>query len=116
MTEFRIYTKTLLANSVREIICKWIIDNYTNNSKIDIITILITNLWSEISTNKDNSIPIYYCQVTEIDSSDKDNIDNVSQNTVTSWQEIIRGGEYPPSKRIKAIFLKLHIKIYCLRY
>lgn len=55
---------------------------------------------SEISIIKDNSIPICHCQVAKIDSLDKEDINNVSQDTVALWQKIIRWGEYLPSERI----------------
>ena len=78
LLEYEIYTKTLLADSIRETYCRWDVDDYTNSSKIDVITTLMTNLKYEISTNKDNSMPIYHCQVARINGQDKDNINNVS--------------------------------------
>lgn len=78
MAEFKIHTKTFLTDNIREIYWKLTINNYTNSSKIIVIIILITNLRSEISSNKDDFIPICRCQVSEFNSPHKDNINNVS--------------------------------------
>lgn len=55
-------------------------NNYTNSDKIDIITILMTNLRSEIFFNKDNSILIQCYHIFKINSSDKNNINNINQD------------------------------------
>lgn len=52
------YIKILLADNIKKTCCKWAIDDNTNNNKIDIIIILTTNLSSEISSNKNNFMPI----------------------------------------------------------
>lgn len=52
--------------------------NYTKNSKIYIIIILITNIRFKIFSNINNFILIYYCQITKIDNLNKDNINNIS--------------------------------------
>lgn len=57
-------------------------NNYINNSKINIIKILITNLRSKISFDKNNSILIYRCQIFEINGPNKANINNVTQDTI----------------------------------
>lgn len=57
LAKFEIYTKILLIDSVRKTHCRWAVDNYTNSSKIEVITILITNFKSEISINKNDFIP-----------------------------------------------------------
>lgn len=82
LTEFEIYTKILFVNSLRKTRRRQAMDNYTNSSKIDVITTLMTNLRFEISSNKNNFILIYHCQITKINGPDKDNIDNVSQDIV----------------------------------
>lgn len=59
-------------------------EDYTNSSKIDVIMILTMNLRAEISTNKEDSIPVCCCQVAEIDSPDKSNIININEDIVAS--------------------------------
>ncbi len=71
LAEFEIYTKTLLANNVKEIRHRWAVDNYTNSSKIDIIRSLIIYVRSEICSNKDVFIPICRYQISEIDGLTK---------------------------------------------
>lgn len=75
-------------------------DDYINSDKIDVINTLTTNLKSEISFEKNNSIPICYYQVFEINSIDKDNINNINQDTMVLWQEIICRSGYLLTKKI----------------
>lgn len=82
MIEFGIYTKTLLANSIRETHCRWAVEEYTNNSKIEVIMTLTPDLITKISTNKKDFITVYYCQVIEINSLDKGNINNISKDII----------------------------------
>lgn len=74
----------MLADNVKKTCYKWVVDNYTYNDKINIITILTTNLRSEIYFNKNNFILICHCQVFKINDPDKNNINNVNQDTVAS--------------------------------
>lgn len=57
-------------------------ENYTNSSKIDVITTLIANLKAKISTNKKDSILVYRCQVIKIDDPNNGNINSISENTM----------------------------------
>lgn len=56
---------------------------YTNNSKINVIKILITNLTADFFTNKEDFILISYSQIAEIDSPDKGNINNINEASMT---------------------------------
>lgn len=78
MVKFGIYTKILLVDNIRKTCCKWTVDNDINSSKINIIIILITNLKFEISSNKDNFIPIYYYKVAKINNQNKNHIKKIN--------------------------------------
>lgn len=58
------------------------------------MTKVTTNLRSEIFSDKDDSILICHCQVVEINSLNKDNMDNISKNIILSWQNIVQGGKH----------------------
>ena len=47
-------------------------------------------------------MPIRYCQIAKIYNPDKDNMDNVNQDSMASWQVIIRKGGPPSSESVKA--------------
>ena len=51
LAKFGINTKTLLADNIRKTCCRWAVNDYTNSSKINVITKLIINLKYEISTH-----------------------------------------------------------------
>lgn len=86
LAEFGVHTETSLADSVRKTRRRWAIEDYTNSSKIDVITTLTTKLKAEISTNKEDFIPIRRCQVAEIDSPGKGDINNISEDIVASFK------------------------------
>lgn len=55
---FDLYTNILLEDSVTKIRYRQAMDNYTNNSKTNIIKILILKLRSKNFTNGNRTIPI----------------------------------------------------------
>lgn len=58
---FGVHTKTLLVNSVRETRCRWAVEDYTNNNKINIIISLIMNLRAENANYIEDSLLICCC-------------------------------------------------------
>lgn len=102
LAEIGVYIKELFADSIRETCRRRAMEDYTNSSKIDVISILTTNLRAEISTNKEDSILIYHCQVDKIDGPNEGNINNMSEDTVALWQEMIRQGGHLADKRVNA--------------
>lgn len=102
LAEFGVHTETLLANSVKETCRRWVMEDYTNSSKIDVITTLITNLKADISINKKDSIPVYSCQVAKMDGLDKGNINNIIEDIVASKQKTTRRGGYLVDERVNA--------------
>ncbi len=90
LAEFGIQTKTSLANSIRETRCKWAIDDFTKCSNNNLITLLIMNIGAEFTIHMEESLTIRRYQVDEFDRPDKGNIDHISEDVVSSWQEIIR--------------------------
>ena len=100
LAELGVYTEVLLIDSIRKACYRWMIENYINSSRINIIIILTTYLKPEISTNKKDSIPVRHYQVAEIDRPDKSNINNISENNVVLWQEIIHWSGYLIDKEV----------------
>ena len=92
LVEFRIQTKTSLADSIQETRHRWTIDDFTKCNNIKLITSLIMNIRAESATHIEESLLICCCQVAEIDCLDISNVDNVSEDIVLLWQEIIRRG------------------------
>ncbi len=90
LAEFGVQTKTSLADNVRKTRCKWAIDDFTKCSNNNLITSLIMNIGAESATLMEESLTIRRCQVDELDRLDIGDIDHVSKNVVSSWQEIIR--------------------------
>lgn len=99
IAKFNIHIETLLADNVRKSHYKQVVDNYINSQKINIITILITNLRSEIFTYKENPILIHCSQIAKIDDLDKDNINNISQNIIALQKKITHRSRCPPSQK-----------------
>ena len=96
LVEFGVQTKTSLANSVRQTRCKWAIDNFTKYSNINFITSLIMNIAAESTNHMEESLLICCCQVAKYDCPNIGDIDNISKDVVSSWQEVIRrGGQLP---------------------
>lgn len=60
LAEFDLYTNILLKDNMRKTRYRQAIDNYTNNSKTNIIKILISKLKSKNYTNRNNTIPIQH--------------------------------------------------------
>lgn len=100
LPEFNIYVKILLAKNIRKTCCRWVIKDYTNNNKINSIIILIIKLRTKILTNKKDSIFLYYCQVTKINSPNKSIINNINKDIIALWQKIIYQGRYFIDKKI----------------
>ncbi len=95
LAEFGVQTETSLADSVHKTCCKWTIDNFMKCSVNNLITSLIMNIRAESATYMKESLTIRCCQVDKLDCSDIGNIDHVSEDIVSSWQEIIRRGDQP---------------------
>ena len=90
LAEYDVYTKTSLADSIRKTCRKWAIDDFTKYSNNNLITSLIMNIGAESATYMEKSFTICCCQVDKLDRSDTGNIDHVSKDVVSLWQEIIR--------------------------
>lgn len=82
--EFGVQTKTSLADSVRETRRRWAIDNFTKYSDINLITSLIMNIGAESANHMEESLLIRRCQVAEHDGPDIGDIDNVSEDVISS--------------------------------
>lgn len=78
-------------------------ENYTNHSKINIITTLTTNLRAEISTNKEDFIPVHLYQVAKIDGLNKSDINNISEDIMALRQKMIRWGGHLADERINTV-------------
>lgn len=61
---------------------------------------LTIDLITKISTNKKDFIIVYYCQVIEINSLDKGNINNISKDIIVLQQEMIYHGGYLANKGV----------------
>ncbi len=90
LVEFGIQTQTSLADSVHETRRKWAIDDLTEGRHNNLITLLIMNIGAEIFTHMEDFLTICRCQVDKFDHPSTDDIDQVSTDVVSSWQEIIR--------------------------
>lgn len=92
LVQISIETKTFLANNVQETHCKQAIDDFIKYRDINLITSLIMNIRAE-STNYIKEFKlICCCQLAQHHRFDIDNIDNINENIVSLWQEVIRGG------------------------
>lgn len=92
LAEFGVYTETSLADNICETRRKQAIDTFMKCSNNNLITSLIMNIGAKSATHIEESLTIYYCQVDELDHPDIGNIDHISKNVVSSWQEIIHRG------------------------
>ena len=94
LVEFGIQPKTSLGDSIRETRQRWAIDNFTKCSNINLITSLIMNIKTEFAIHNEKSLLICGCQVAKIDSTDISDVNNINEDFVSLWQEIIcRNGQ-----------------------
>ena len=82
LAKFRLPGKTSLADAVKEICKKWLINNYLISNKIDLITSMITSLGIAVANHLEEFIVICLCQMSEVDQSDENNIKEISDKTV----------------------------------
>lgn len=89
LTEFYIQTEMFLANNIYKKNYKQIIDNFTQYSDNNFITLLIRNIEAEFITHMEKFFIIYYCQVDKLDRPDISNINHIIEDIILWWQEIL---------------------------
>lgn len=94
LVKFGILSKISLADAVRGVCKKWLIDNFVINNKIDLIISKITNLETEVANYLQKSIVICPCQVSKINRPNENDIIEISDEIVYNWKRMIKeGGE-----------------------
>lgn len=96
LAKFGLPGKTSLADVVRGVCKKWLLDDYMISNKIDLITSMITSLETGVANHLKESVVIRPCQVSELDQPDENNVKEISEETVQNWERMINeGGELP---------------------
>lgn len=98
--EFGVLTQTSLADSVRETHRRWSVEDYTNSSQINVITSLILNPGVENANHMEESLLIRRYQVVQVDCPDIGDINNIDEDIVSSWQELIRRSGKLPEEEV----------------
>lgn len=94
LAEFGLSGKISLADTVREIFKKWLIDDYLISNKINMITFMINSLRTAMINHLEEFIIIYPCKMLKVDQPDKNNVSEISDETVYNLKWMIReGGE-----------------------
>lgn len=82
LANLRLPSKTSFINVVRKIGKKWLINNYINCNKIDLIIFIITNLEIVVVNYLEKSIVICLCQVSKVDQPNPNNMNKISRDSV----------------------------------
>ena len=82
LAKFGLSGKTSLADVIREIYKKCLIDDYLISNKIDLITSMISCLGTVMANHLEKSIFICPCQVSEVDQPDENDIMEILDKTV----------------------------------
>lgn len=85
LAEFSIHTVTFLVDSIHKTRCKWAVDDFTQCSNNNLITLLIINTRAKSVTYMKESLIICHYQVDELDYPDINNINYVNEDDILLW-------------------------------
>lgn len=82
LVKFGLPSKTSLADVIRGIYKKWLIDDYLISNKIDLIISIITSLGIAVANHLEKSIIIHPYQISKIDQLDENDIREILDKKV----------------------------------
>lgn len=89
LSKFGLLGKTSLTNALRGVYKKWLIDNYINSNKIDLITFIITCLRTGVANHLKQSIIIRLCHMSGVDQPDEYDIKEILDEIIHNWERMI---------------------------
>lgn len=89
LAEFGLPGKIFFTDIVKRDCKRWLIDDYINGNKIDLIIFIIINLGNNIANHLEKSIVICPCQMSRVNQPNKNDIEEISDKTVYKWVRMI---------------------------